>query len=126
MTAIEFGILAIPFFAIILAILETSYIFLASQILDSAVNDTTRDIRTGVAQTANVDAAGYRSRICDRLFGLFQCENLKIKVSTVVNFTSANTPPPINSTGAWTITEGDAAGRAPTSSWSRSITNGRS
>ncbi len=52
-TAVEFGLLSLPFFAIIGAILETSLIFMASQILDSAVNDSARLIRTGQAQAAN-------------------------------------------------------------------------
>ena len=46
-TAVEFAILALPFFSIIVAIMETSVILLAGAILDSAVQDTSRVIRTG-------------------------------------------------------------------------------
>ena len=49
-TAIEFGILGMPFFALLAAILETSYVFLAGQILDTAVQDSARFIRTGQVQ----------------------------------------------------------------------------
>ncbi|RYE39513.1 MAG: pilus assembly protein, partial [Hyphomicrobiales bacterium] len=49
-TIIEFGILALPFFTIIAAILETSLVFFAGQILDSAVQDAGRLIRTGQMQ----------------------------------------------------------------------------
>lgn len=113
-TMIEFGILAIPFFAIIVAILETSFVFLAGQILDSAVNDTTRLIKTGIAQNGAIGLSGYRTKLCDRLYGLFSCDQLKIKVSTVSSFTTANTTPPISSTpgheGEWSVTEAYAAG----------------
>lgn len=105
-TAIEFGLLALPFFAIIGAIMETALVFLASQVLDSAVNDSSRLIRTGQAHVANYDSVAYRAAICDGLYGLFDCANLKIKVSPVANFSGANigaTTDPI--TGAWTVTE---------------------
>src|SRR5690606_2566182 len=51
-TAVEFGLLALPFFTIIAAILQTSLVFLADQVLESAVHDAARAIRTGQAQEA--------------------------------------------------------------------------
>lgn len=113
-TAIEFGVLAIPFFTIMVAIIETSLVFLSSQILDSAVNDTSRLIRTGEAQTAGVTATEFRELVCDRLYGLFDCSKLKIKVGKIDNFTAATTAPPLStvpgSEGQWTVTEGYGAG----------------
>lgn len=99
-TAVEFGILALPFFSIIFAILETAVVFFAGQILDSAVNDSSRLIRTGQAQTAAFDADDYRAAICDKLFGLFDCDDhakLRIKVTTIAgaSFAAANPAPPI-------------------------------
>ena len=41
-TAVEFGILGLPFFTIIFAILETTMVFLAGQVLDGAVEDASR------------------------------------------------------------------------------------
>ena len=105
-TAIEFGLLALPFFAIIGAIFETAVVFFASQVLDAAVNDSSRLIKTGQAHVANYTAASYRSAICQSLYGLFDCAQLRIKVSPVANFTGANigaTTDPI--TGAWTFAE---------------------
>jgi len=105
-TAIEFGMLALPFFAIIGAILETSLVFLASQILDSAVNDSSRLIRTGQAQAANFTATEYKAAICDSLYGMFNCENLRIKVSEVANFGSATISNVVDlDDGSWTFVE---------------------
>jgi Flp pilus assembly protein TadG len=39
---VEFAILALPFFTLIFAILETSIVFLAGQILDASVHDASR------------------------------------------------------------------------------------
>jgi len=109
--AIEFGILALPFFTLIFAILETTMIFFAAQILDSAVQDASRLVRTGQAQLANYPASNFRTAICNGLYGLFDCSKLKIKVSVISNFASATATPPTQTGTAcsptcnWTITE---------------------
>ena len=105
-TAVEFGLLALPFFAIIGAILETALIFLASQVLDSAVNDSSRLIRTGQAQAANYTVENYRDAICENLYGLFDCDLVKIRVTQVANFAGANIDVPTDPvTGNWTVVE---------------------
>jgi len=96
-TAIEFGLLATPFFAIIGAILETSVTFLAGQVLDSAVHDASRQIRTGQAQHFTLPQ--FEDLVCERLYGLFKdCHDLRVKVTTVTNFTSATLTPPMSTT----------------------------
>jgi Flp pilus assembly protein TadG len=104
-TAIEFAILAIPFFAIIGAILETSLVFLASQILDSAVQDASRLILTGQAQQHSYDLGKFRTAVCDHLYGLFNCDDLRIRVSTVTDFASATTTAPLDPSDPthWTL-----------------------
>jgi Flp pilus assembly protein TadG len=88
-TAIEVGLLALPFFAIIGAILETSLVFLGSQVLDNAVQDASRLIRTGQAQSGGFTVDNFRTAVCDKLFDLFNCNNLRISVTTVTDFASA-------------------------------------
>ena len=97
-TAIEFGILALPFFTIVMAILETSLIFLAGQILDSAVQDSSRLIRTGQAQN-NTPAYGpedFREAICSGLYGMFDCDagdgKLRVSVTVLTDFSAASIP----------------------------------
>lgn len=102
-TLIEFGLLAPFFFAIVGAILETSVVFLSGQILDSAVQDVGRLIRTGQAQGTIVSDADFREKICSRLYGLFpNCEsNLFVDVQTIANFDSASISAPVN----WNCTD---------------------
>lgn len=106
-TALEFAILAIPFFAIIGAMLETALVFLASQVLDSAVQDASRLILTGQAQNHSYNIGDFRAAICDHLFGLFgsNCTGLQIRVSTVTDFASAVTTSPLDPTDPtkWTL-----------------------
>ena len=89
-TAVELTILAVPFFVILGAILETSVVFLASQVLDSAVQDASRLILTGQAQSAGYHIADFRTQVCNRLFNLFNCDNLQIDVETLSTFTVTN------------------------------------
>lgn len=110
-TLIEFGLLAVPFFMIIGAIIETAMIFFAAQVLDSAVGDASRYIRTGQAQSAGVGLSEFRALICDHLFGLFNCDDLEIKVSQLSSFTAGTLPQPVDpNTGAWKITPAYSAG----------------
>ncbi|MBD8065713.1 pilus assembly protein [Devosia sp. PTR5] len=96
-TAVEFGLLALPFFSIIGAILQTSLVFLSGQVLESAVNDAGRTIRTGQVQAAGVTIDAFRADVCSRLFGLFpDCSGLFIKVSEISNFQSATITVPID------------------------------
>jgi Flp pilus assembly protein TadG len=96
-TLVEFGLLSVPFFAIVGAILETSVVFLAGQVLDSAVQDTSRLIRTGQAQGAGLDIDGFKGQVCDRLYNLFaDCDSLHVEVQVVSNFQSATVAPPVD------------------------------
>lgn len=100
-TMIEFALLALPFFSIIGAILETSVVFLSGQILDSAVQDVSRLVRTGQAQGTITSTEDFKSRVCARLFGLFRdCDNLHVEVQTVTNFSAVTISPPVD----WTCT----------------------
>ncbi|MGB3024979.1 TadE/TadG family type IV pilus assembly protein [Paradevosia shaoguanensis] len=95
-TLVEFGILAPIFFVLIGATLETGIVFLASEVLDSAVQDSTRKILTGEAQTSKLSADGFRGLICNGLYGLFDCSKLQIKVDVISDFNAATITSPID------------------------------
>lgn len=103
-TAIELGILGIPFFVLIAAVMESALIFFSSQVLDSAVQNASRTIRTGVAQTSGYNITAFTNSICSGLYGLFDCSKLMVKVDPVANFTTAMTTPVLDSNGNWALT----------------------
>lgn len=90
--AVEFALLALPFFTIIAAILETALVFFAGQVLESAVHDSSRLIRTGQAQQPGYLAEHYRQEICDGLYGLFDCQGgrLLVQVEVLSGFSDAS------------------------------------
>ncbi|MFC3705071.1 TadE/TadG family type IV pilus assembly protein [Devosia honganensis] len=95
-TAVEFGLLALPFFTIIAAILQTSLVFLADQVLESAVHDAARAIRTGQAQEAGFTIDNFRADVCGRLYGLFSdCGGLHVRVSEIGTFRAASVAVPV-------------------------------
>jgi len=108
-TAIEFGLLALPFFSILGAILETSLVFLSSQVLDSAVQDASRLLRTGQAQRAGITPAQFKTLVCDRLYGLFpDCDGLHIEIKVIARFQDVDMTPPVK----WAC-DAPAAGQTP-------------
>ena len=93
--AIEFALVAAPFLALLFAILETAFIFFASQTLEAAVADSGRLIMTGQAQTAGWTAATFKNQVCARIFGLFDCQNgVYVNVQKYSTFGSATTATP--------------------------------
>lgn len=98
-TAVEFGIVALPFFAIIGAILETALVMLAGQVLESAVQDSSRLIRTGVAKKDAYDLATFKSKICDRLYVLVECNAVYVDVKTISTYSAVDLSKPVDSNG---------------------------
>ena len=95
--AIEFGIVAIPFFACFFAIIEIGLVFFAGQTLETAVADASRMILTGQAQSQNFQAADFKNQICTTAVQtLFTCANIAIDVETASSFGTANLAMPLN------------------------------
>jgi Flp pilus assembly protein TadG len=98
--AVEFGLVAAPFLAMVFAIMETATIFFAGQTLETAVGDSARLIMTGQAQTQGFDAAQFKNQVCQRVYGLFDCSGgMQVDVRTYSNFGGANPPNPLDANG---------------------------
>ena len=94
--AVEFALVAAPFLALTFAILETAMVFFAGQTLEAAAADSARLIMTGQAQSAGFSQAQFKSAVCARIYGLFDCANgLYVNVQTYSSFSAVNTAPPI-------------------------------
>jgi len=66
-TLVEFAILAIPFSALVFAILESCISFAGQEVLANATDDVARQIRTGQLKKSDVTEAKLKQMICDRL-----------------------------------------------------------
>ena len=93
--AVEFGMVAAPFLALMFAIMETAIVFFASQTLETAVADSARLIMTGQAQQSSFTEAQFKSAVCAKILGLFDCANgIKIDVKTYSNFSAVSSANP--------------------------------
>lgn len=98
--AVEFAMIAMPFFFIIFALIEVSVLFLMSTVLEHATTQASRNIRTGAAQSGNMDITQFRQDICDNLVGLMDCgANLHIDVQSFDNFSTTSLDSPIDDEG---------------------------
>lgn len=98
--AVEFALVAVPFLALLFAILQTALVFFATQTLDAAVQSSGRLIMTGQAQTANYTAANFKTAVCNRIVSIFDCPGkMYVNVRTFTNFGSASTSAPYNGSG---------------------------
>jgi Flp pilus assembly protein TadG len=86
--AIEFAMLALPFAALVFAILESGLSFTAHQVMANAVEDVARDLRTNVLTQAAATPATVRARICNDLKVLVSsgCPDLYIDLKTYTTF----------------------------------------
>jgi Flp pilus assembly protein TadG len=104
-SAVEFAIIAAPFVALLIAILQTALVFFASRVLDETAEQASRYIFTGQAQTAAMTQTQFANYLCQKSSTLFSCSNFMINVQNYSSFASANTSTPtltFDSSGAVT------------------------
>jgi Flp pilus assembly protein TadG len=98
-TAVEFGLIALPFFFLIVAIIETGLAYFADSTLDNATNIAARMIRTGQAQQQGFDVTAFKTQICNSASPLLDCSKLSLDVRTSATFSSANLGAPLKPDG---------------------------
>jgi Flp pilus assembly protein TadG len=95
--AVEFALIAVPFLALLFAILETALIFFAGQTLETAASESARLIMTGQAQTAGYSKDDFKTQVCNRIYGLFDCANgVYVDVKQYSSFGSVSNTSPVN------------------------------
>jgi Flp pilus assembly protein TadG len=93
-TAVEFALVAPPFLALLVALIQTFLVFFANQLLESVVSQSSRLILTGQVQSANMTQSAFAAQVCDEVRILFSCPSLMIDVETYASFSAANTSMP--------------------------------
>ena len=98
-TAVEFAILALPFFTLLFGVLELGLLFMASTILDAATLTAARHIRTGAMQASSANtAAGFKADVCNNMSWLSSSDctaNVVVDVRTFASFGTISSSPPV-------------------------------
>jgi Flp pilus assembly protein TadG len=93
--AVEFSLVAVPFFALLFAIIETGIVFFAGQVLETGMQDTGRLIYTG--QSSSMTATQLKQDLCDRVSILMTCSGIDIDVKFYPAGTTITITDPISS-----------------------------
>ena len=110
-SAVEFALIAIPFFALLLGILELGLMFILNVSLDSAIANFATQVRTGQIQApgsaatsstgALLDLSGAKTAICNNILLVPQSiclSQLQLDVRPLSNFQNTNSAAPISGT----------------------------
>jgi Flp pilus assembly protein TadG len=107
-TAVEFALVAAPFLALLVAIVQSGLVFFAQRVLDEVTEEASRTIMTGQAQTAGMTQSQFANYVCTGantsalVSALFTCSNFMVNIQNYANFAAANTATPtltFNSSG---------------------------
>ena len=94
--ALEFAIIATPFFLFLFAVIEVGYMFFVSVMIDAGTLEAARKIRTGQMQFAGATADDLWDDVCGNISIVAPCEGrLFLDVRTYDDFASTRAPLPI-------------------------------
>jgi Flp pilus assembly protein TadG len=94
-TAVEFGLICLPFFALLIATLQMGVTFFAQQALETAGDKAARAILTGTAQKASMTQAQFKTLACSKIpTAIMDCSKLVVEVQTLSSFSSADLSQP--------------------------------
>ncbi|MBB3953774.1 TadE/TadG family type IV pilus assembly protein [Novosphingobium sediminicola] len=91
---VEFALVGPAFIALIVAIFQTTFTFIAGQGLETATEASARLLMTGQAQSASYTADQFKTAACATLPPYLSCNNLYIDVTTASSFSSASLAAP--------------------------------
>jgi Flp pilus assembly protein TadG len=93
-SAVEFAIVAAPFMALAVGIIQTFLVFFAQQLLESVVQQSSRLILTGQVQAASMTQTQFAQQVCNQVVIIFNCNNLMINVRASSDWSGASTSTP--------------------------------
>lgn len=89
--ALDFALISIPLFGIIIFALQTAIIFFFSQALQTLTGQAARQIMVGTAQS--MTQAQFTTAICNLAPSVFVCANLMIDVESSSSYATTSTTP---------------------------------
>ena len=81
-TAVEFAMVATPFFMFCFGILGVGLHYFSTNSLEHAVEAAARKIRTGQAQNSGMTAGEFKALVCSEASGAIDCSKLRVHVQS--------------------------------------------
>jgi Flp pilus assembly protein TadG len=94
---VEFSFIAPIFFFLIFVIAETALVFIAEHVMDNAVHETARLIRTGQVQSASMSEEDFEAEVCSRMSVFVECSgsDFFLDVKSYDDFASMDLAAPV-------------------------------
>jgi len=108
-TTLEFAMLAPVFIYLTMGILELSIMLFTSTVVDGAIHDAGRRIRTGQAQGSGDALSDFTAEVCRGVQWVYPCNEIIFDVRTYTNFSSVDVPIQVDENGNF-VTEFNAGG----------------
>ena len=100
-TAVEFALVAAPFFYLLLAIFETGIMLFSEYVIDNGTAQASRLIRTG--QAKDFTQQQFKDEVCSGLAAFLDCQNrLYVDVQAFADFSSVNSISAVDGDGELT------------------------
>ncbi len=104
--AIEFALVALPFFALLFVLLNSAFMMFCNAVVQGAVANAARQIETGQFQntdtncppTSNTALTQFENSVCASTFGQLPCGNIIYDVRTFASYSAISLPAPGGST----------------------------
>lgn len=112
--AVEFALLAMPFFILIVGLIEICLFFAAGVVLEGGANEAGRLIRTGQAQLSGDPEAAFSGELCGHVSSMLDCDNLQYEVIHIGsgNFAGAENNEPVFDDEGNLVSQGFNAGNS--------------
>lgn len=98
--AMEFAIVALPFFTLMFAALDFGLMRFATSTLENGISEAARQIRTGQVAANGITAQQFRAMVCENIELLLQCDQrLGVDVRVFDSFADVDFPAAIDANG---------------------------
>lgn len=91
-TAIELAFILPVFLYLLTGIVELAMLFYTTTVVDGAVSNAGRQIRTGQAQLSGNTLATFQTQLCADLGSVYDCNNMTFNVQTFSSFATVVMP----------------------------------
>ncbi len=99
-TAIEFAMVAGPFFILVFMLIGFALYFFVMNSLDKGMDQTSRLVRVGQAQKSNMTVNDFKQALCNAAGGWIKCNKVEVFVQKFANWQTVAPQACLNSTGA--------------------------
>ena len=92
--AVEFALVAPPFIALLVGIIQIFLVFFGQQLLQQVVAQSARQIMTGQVQAAGMSQTQFSTLVCSQVRIIFNCSNLMISVQSASSWSTLSAAAP--------------------------------